>query len=45
MALLSWTEELRTGIDIIDSQHKELIAKVNALHEAMKVGKGKEKIA
>lgn len=45
MALLSWTEELRTGIEIVDSQHKELIAKVNALHEAMKVGKGKEKIA
>jgi len=29
-----WTEELRTGVDDVDSQHQEIISRINALMEA-----------
>ena len=42
MAYFDWTEELSTGIDAIDKQHRHLIGIVNDLYEAMRKGKGKE---
>lgn len=35
---VQWTEDLATGIDRIDAQHRELYAQVAALHEAMRGG-------
>jgi hemerythrin len=43
-----WTDDLATGIDEIDEQHRELYLQVAALHEAMKsgaVGQAREIIA
>ena len=31
-----WTEDLATGIDLIDDQHRELYRQVSLLHEAMR---------
>ncbi len=39
-----WTEKLSTGVELIDSQHKELIKKINDLLDAMKEGKGRTEI-
>lgn len=39
-----WTEDLSTGIDDIDIQHKELISQVNTLLAACNDRKGKEEI-
>lgn len=33
---IQWTEELATGIERVDAQHRELYAQVAALHEAMR---------
>jgi len=41
---LVWTDELKTGVDDIDTQHKEIIDKINRLHEAVKEGRGREYI-
>ena len=40
----TWNEELATGVADIDSQHKELIARVNALLAACNEGKDREEI-
>lgn len=42
---LQWTEQLETGINLIDTQHKELIDKVNELLEACQQGKGKHTLS
>ncbi len=34
MAFINWNDSLDLGIDEIDAQHRELVALVNALHEA-----------
>lgn len=39
-----WNDSLSVGVNMIDTQHKELIARVNSLMEAMKHGKGREEI-
>lgn len=39
---MRWTEDLATGVDEIDRQHKELFSRVNALLAAMSEGRGKE---
>lgn len=39
-----WTEDLRTGIEDIDAQHQELIARVNALVDACTQEKGRDDI-
>jgi len=41
---IEWSEELETGIGLIDSQHKELIKRANDLMEATRNRKGKEEI-
>lgn len=42
---IQWTEELATGVPIIDDQHKELFKRINDLLEACSRGRGKEEIA
>ncbi|MGI1690473.1 bacteriohemerythrin [Thermoanaerobacter uzonensis] len=41
---MKWTESLSVENELIDSQHKELIKKVNDVLEACNQKKGKEKI-
>jgi hemerythrin len=42
MALIAWSDSLSVQVAEIDQQHKNLIAMINELSEAMKAGKGKE---
>ncbi len=42
MALLTWSDKFSVNVKQFDDQHKKLIDIVNRLHDAMKVGKGKE---
>ena len=37
---LKWTEELSVGVDVIDTQHKELFASTEALLKAVEQGEG-----
>jgi hemerythrin len=41
---IEWTDDLATGSEIIDAQHKELFNRINALLEACRQGKGKTEI-
>jgi len=41
---IEWTNDLATGSDEIDSQHKELFDRINNLLEACRHGKGKEEV-
>lgn len=42
MSLIKWKEDFSVGDAEIDTQHKRLVALINELHDAMRVGKGKE---
>jgi hemerythrin len=42
MAFINWHADLSVNVTEIDRQHQKLIAMINELHEAMKLGKGKE---
>ena len=42
MALVEWKSIYLTNVEEVDSQHKKLVSIVNELHDAMKIGKGKE---
>lgn len=42
MALMDWNDRLSVGVEIIDSDHKKLVAMVNELHDAVKAARGKE---
>lgn len=42
---MEWKEDLSVGVNLIDSEHKELIKAVNALFDACMQGKGRAKIA
>ena len=44
MALLNWSDDLSVKVNGIDNQHKMLVNLINDLHNAMKDGKGKEKL-
>jgi len=44
MAIL-WTDDLATGVMVIDQQHQELFKRINALLEACSEGKGKIEVA
>ncbi|MCX7793602.1 MAG: bacteriohemerythrin [Thermodesulfovibrionales bacterium] len=39
---LKWSDELSTGVNEIDAQHKELLKRLNMLREACREGRGKE---
>ena len=41
---IEWSEKLSVGFALIDSQHKELIDRVNMLLTAMAEGQGKSKL-
>ncbi len=38
----NWTDELKTGNDIIDGEHKQLIRAINALLDACSEGRGRQ---
>lgn len=42
MALITWSDSYGVKVKQFDDQHKKLINMVNDLHDAMRVGKGKE---
>ncbi len=42
MPLLNWDNNYSVNIQEIDNQHQLLIKLINELHDAMKIGKGKE---
>jgi hemerythrin-like metal-binding protein len=35
MSLIEWNDEFNLGIEEVDSQHRALVALINALHDAM----------
>ncbi|MBE3575472.1 MAG: hemerythrin family protein [Firmicutes bacterium] len=41
---MEWTRDLATGVELIDSQHKELIDRINRLFAACSAGRGKEEV-
>lgn len=41
---MKWTNDLSSGVEQIDDQHKELISRVNTLIDAMKLGRGKAEV-
>lgn len=38
MSLLEWTNDLNTGIDWIDIQHRQIVQYINDLHDARLAG-------
>jgi len=42
MAYMQWTEDLETGIQVIDDQHKRIISYINELHHASETGDASE---
>jgi hemerythrin len=42
MPLLEWTDKMSVGVGEIDNQHKKLIHLINAFHDAIQSGKGKQ---
>ena len=44
MAYTEWNPEWATGHELIDDQHKQLIAAVNSLFDAQKSGKGRNEV-
>lgn len=43
--MISWSETLATGIARIDEEHQKLVAMLNALEEAIQVGRGSKVVA
>ena len=42
MALMDWNDKLSVGVEMIDGDHKKLVAMVNELHDAVREARGKE---
>ncbi len=42
MAFFEWKQDYSVGIEDIDAQHKELVAILNELYDAMYAGQGRE---
>jgi len=42
MAIITWNDSLSVKVAEIDKQHQKLISIINELHDAMRLGKGKE---
>lgn len=45
MAFMIWKDDYDTGIAGIDAQHRQLVALLNTLADAMKEGKAKDELA
>lgn len=41
MSLIEWSDAFNLGIEDVDSEHRALVALINALHDAMAVGAGR----
>jgi hemerythrin len=41
MSLIEWKDEFNLGIEEVDSEHRVLVALINALHDAMLAGVGR----
>lgn len=39
---VSWSEELSVGVEVLDNQHKKLVAMLNDLEAAIEHGQGRE---
>jgi len=44
MSLIQWREEFSVGVAEVDHEHRELVAMINALHDAMGAGVGRDDI-
>lgn len=44
MSLIKWKDEFNLGIEEVDNEHRDLVALINALHEAMLAGAGRADI-
>lgn len=44
MAFLNWTADLETKIDLVDTEHKQIVEAANQVHEAHAQGKGAEEV-
>lgn len=42
--MITWTSQLETGTAFVDADHKQLIAQLNALHDALQRGEGKDRL-
>ncbi|MBU1218169.1 bacteriohemerythrin [Myxococcota bacterium] len=42
MPLFEWTDKIAVGVTVFDNQHKQLIAIINELHDAMKERRAKD---
>ena len=42
MALIAWNDSYSVKVKQMDEQHKKLVEMINQLHDAMKVGQGKQ---
>lgn len=45
MPLMTWTDKLSVGVNVIDDDHKKLVNMVNELYDGITAGKGKEALA
>jgi len=43
--MIIWNSSLETGNPVVDNDHKALIAQINSLEEALKLGTAKEQLA
>ena len=41
MSLIEWNDAFNLGIEAVDSEHRDLVALINALHDAMSAGAGR----
>ena len=44
MPFFVWTDDLSVKVRVIDDQHKKLFRIINTLHEAMREGRGRQKV-
>jgi hemerythrin len=44
MSLIEWNDAFNLGIEEVDSEHRALVALINALHDAMSAGAGRAHI-
>ncbi|WP_137817794.1 MULTISPECIES: bacteriohemerythrin [unclassified Pseudomonas] len=44
MAYLTWQDDLNTGIQVIDDQHKRIVDMINLLHQAQEHGRSRSEV-